>query len=82
MKKIIMLSLLLSGGVALLAQTRVTGFVLDGSMNYEPLIGATVMVKGTNTGTTTDVDGNFSQQGTGHFDLSHYALTIGASYRF
>lgn len=27
-------------------------------------------------------NGNFSQQGTGHFDLSHYALTIGASYRF
>ncbi|MBE6332352.1 MAG: TonB-dependent receptor [Bacteroidales bacterium] len=60
MKKITMFLLLLSSGISLYAQTKVTGFVLDGSMNYEPLIGATVMVKGTNTGTTTDVDGNFS----------------------
>ncbi|MGL4492628.1 MAG: carboxypeptidase-like regulatory domain-containing protein, partial [Tannerellaceae bacterium] len=32
------------------------GTVLD---SYGPVIGATVVVKGTTTGTTTDLDGNF-----------------------
>lgn len=40
------------------AQSIVTGEVVD--EKSEPLIGATVMVKGTSTGTTTDVDGKFS----------------------
>lgn len=39
-------------------QEKVSGRVLDA--NGEPAIGATVMVKGTTVGTTTDVDGNFS----------------------
>jgi len=39
------------------AQSIVTGTVFDG--NNEPLIGATVMVKGTHEGTATDIDGNF-----------------------
>ena len=37
---------------------RVTGKVLDKS--GEPIIGANVVVKGTTTGTVTDIDGNFS----------------------
>ena len=37
---------------------KVTGVVRDA--NGEPLIGATVMVKGTNRGTATDIDGKFS----------------------
>ena len=41
------------------AQTIVTGKVLDGD-NNEPLIGASVLVLGTTTGTVTDIDGNFS----------------------
>ncbi|MDE6491210.1 MAG: TonB-dependent receptor [Muribaculaceae bacterium] len=40
------------------APTRVTGQVTDKA--GEPIIGATVMVKGTNTGTVTDIDGRFS----------------------
>jgi ferric enterobactin receptor len=41
------------------AQTgKVSGIVRDSK--GEPLVGATVMVKGTNRGTTTDVEGNFS----------------------
>ncbi|MDE5922707.1 MAG: carboxypeptidase-like regulatory domain-containing protein, partial [Muribaculum sp.] len=36
----------------------VTGRVVDDS--GEPIIGATVMQKGTNNGTSTDIDGNFS----------------------
>lgn len=41
------------------AEITVTGRVLDAS-NNEPLIGATVTVKGTSIGTTTDLDGNFT----------------------
>ena len=37
---------------------KVTGVVRDA--NGEPLIGATVKVKGTNQGTATDVDGKYS----------------------
>ena len=47
-----------SCGVAF-AQTSVTGKVVA-SENGEPVIGASIKVAGTNTGTVTDVDGNFS----------------------
>ena len=39
------------------AQTRVTGKVVD--ENGEPVIGASILVKGTTIGTVTDIDGNF-----------------------
>ncbi len=47
-------------GFTAMAQSngKVTGTVTD--LNGEPLIGATVMVKGTKTGAATDVDGKFS----------------------
>ncbi|MDO4511106.1 MAG: SusC/RagA family TonB-linked outer membrane protein [Bacteroidales bacterium] len=47
-------------GFTAMAQSngKVTGTVTD--QNGEPLIGATVMVKGTKLGTATDVDGKFS----------------------
>jgi len=38
---------------------KVTGVVLDGTFN-EPLLGASIVEKGTTNGTTTDMDGNFS----------------------
>ena len=59
MKKFLMtlLCVLLSTTVAL-AQSNVTGTVVDET--GEPVIGASVMVKGTKTGTVTDVDGKFS----------------------
>ena len=50
--------LLLSVGVAL-AQTKVTGTVISQEDGL-PVIGATVMVEGTKTGTTTNMDGVFS----------------------
>ena len=59
MKKFLMalLCVLLSATTAL-AQNNVTGTVVDET--GEPVIGASVMVKGTKTGTVTDVDGKFS----------------------
>jgi TonB-linked SusC/RagA family outer membrane protein len=41
------------------AQNIVTGTV-TGSTDNEPLIGATVVISGTTTGTTTDIDGKYS----------------------
>ena len=52
-----LLCVLLSATTAL-AQSNVTGTVVDET--GEPIIGASVMVKGTKTGTVTDVDGKFS----------------------
>ncbi len=42
----------------LMAQTAITGNVKD--VSGEPIIGASVMVAGTNNGCVTDLDGNFS----------------------
>ena len=49
--------LVLSTGMAL-AQTTVTGKVVS-QEDGEPVIGASVKIAGTKTGTVTDVDGNF-----------------------
>lgn len=43
------------------------GVVKD--MDGEPLIGATVMIKGTSTGTVTDIDGNYSLNGVSAKDV-------------
>lgn len=50
--------LILSTGIAL-AQTTVTGKVVS-QEDGEPVIGASVRIVGTKTGTATDVDGNFT----------------------
>ena len=44
---------------ALMAQTTVSGTITDAD-NGDPLIGASVLVTGTSTGTVTDFDGNFT----------------------
>ena len=54
----LMLGLLLTVAAAL-AQTKVTGTVV-GQDDGEPVIGASVMVQGTKTGTTTNLDGKFT----------------------
>ena len=51
-------AMILAGAATAKAQTPVTGVVLD--PNGEPVIGASIMVKGTSTGTSTNVDGDFS----------------------
>ena len=50
--------LLLAVSTVALAQTKVTGRVVDES--GEPIIGASVIQKGTNNGSVTDLDGNFT----------------------
>ena len=59
MKKISILFMLLLGITSLYAQQfNITGTVIDKKLN-EPIIGATVQVKGTNNGTVTNLDGEF-----------------------
>lgn len=54
----ILFSLFISAGIA--AQNiKVTGNVTD-KFDSEPMIGASVSIKGTTTGTLTDIDGNYS----------------------
>ena len=54
---LLLLVLLFSGSIAV-AQTSVSGTVID--PQGEPLTGATVMIKGTQQGVSTDLDGNFT----------------------
>ena len=55
--KLLLFLLFISIGVTF-AQTRVTGTVTD--ENEEPIIGASIQIKGTGQGTVTDVKGNFT----------------------
>ena len=56
LKGFIMLTCLLLGSISAFAQTKtVTGTVTDAA--NEPLIGASVLVQGTTTGTNTDMGG-------------------------
>ncbi|MCM1177899.1 MAG: TonB-dependent receptor [Clostridium sp.] len=57
-RRLFLLMLTLCLAPALLAQVKVTGKVVDET--EEPVIGASVMLKGGMAGTVTDLDGNFS----------------------
>ena len=57
MRKILTMVVLLMAGISAYAQHSVKGTVVD-SQGY-PVIGITVMEKGTTNGTTTDADGNY-----------------------
>jgi len=77
--------LLLLGMTVAMAQKTVTGTLLDADTD-DPLIGASIVVKGTSSGTVTDLDGNYSLQAaegavliysyTGYADQE---ITVGAS---
>ena len=60
MRKILLLLTLTVSLFVCAEQRNVTGRVMDGAMSGEPMIGATVLVKGTSNGTVTDFDGNFT----------------------
>lgn len=61
MRKILLWVLCLAMSSSLMAQNRtVSGTVIDDT--GEPLVGANVVIKGTTSGTTTDLDGNYRLQ--------------------
>ena len=55
--RLVLLALMFISGAAI-AQFTATGTIVD--KNNNPLIGATVLIKGSSTGTVTDIDGSFS----------------------
>lgn len=59
MKKIFLLISLISNLCFAQDKVQISGKVLDGEMGNEPLLGATVVIKGTTTGTQTDFDGTY-----------------------
>ena len=59
MKKLLLVFVMVLAGVStLIAQRTISGTVTDEA--GEPLIGASVLVKGTTNGTVTDLDGNYA----------------------
>ena len=57
LKRYLLSLVLIFASTMMYAQTEITGTVVDAT--GEPIIGATVMEKGTSNGTITDFDGNF-----------------------
>ncbi len=76
MRKLFLILVAIFGiAVSAMAQDKtVHGIVLSGDDN-EPVVGATIMVTGTNLGTTTDVDGKFQIK-----NVPASAKTIKVSY--
>ena len=60
LKRLVLSSLLTFCCVLIYAQTEFTGTVVDA--NGEPIIGASVMEKGTKNSAITDINGNFKLQ--------------------
>ncbi|GLB48312.1 SusC/RagA family TonB-linked outer membrane protein [Neptunitalea sp. Y10] len=54
------------------AQTTITGTIISGE-DDSPLPGASVMIKGTSTGTSTDFDGNYSLSGVNQGDVLEFS---------
>ncbi len=59
-QRLLFLALMMVGSTVAMAQGKVSGTVVDA--NGDAIIGASVIVKGTSTGTVTDFDGNFTIQ--------------------
>lgn len=58
MKQLLLAALALGCSLSLVAQSTVSGKITD--KENLPLIGASVLAQGTNSGTVTDIDGNFT----------------------
>ncbi len=59
-RRLMLLALMAVASTAVFAQGKLTGTVVDAT--GEPVIGASVIVKGTSNGTVTDLDGNYTVQ--------------------
>lgn len=73
MKKLIFTLLALAVGLTTFAQSTLRGTIVDQESN-EALIGASVLLSGTSTGTVTDIDGNFeltTDETTGTLEISY-----------
>src|ERR1041385_2290198 len=62
MKKLVLLFSLVISTVFLFAQNKTVSGKITDSKTKEPMVGATVLVKGTKIGTATDASGNFKME--------------------
>ncbi|RTE54063.1 hypothetical protein EHW67_09055 [Arenibacter aquaticus] len=72
MNKLILILAVLGSIVTAKAQKTISGHVLEKDTNM-PLIGVSVLVKGTQKGTTTDSDGNYSLTNIGNNDFLEFS---------
>jgi dipeptide/tripeptide permease len=72
--KLLLICLITGVGLITAQTTTVTGIVISEEDN-EPIVGATILVKGTTIGTITDIDGKFSIS-----NLSSSARTFSSIY--
>lgn len=61
--------------IALAQQKTITGTVID--TRHEPVIGASVLEKGTSNGTITNLDGEYSLKVSYLRELLWYSVTLG-----
>ena len=74
MKKTLLLLVFVITTCALFAQTKTISGKITDATTQEPLVGATILVKGTQTGTATDASGKFT------LEVPATAKTISVSY--
>lgn len=65
MKKLLLIVVAIGFSISTYAQNSISGQVLEKDTNI-PLLGVSVLVKGTTTGTTTDFDGNYNLTNVGN----------------
>jgi iron complex outermembrane recepter protein len=61
-RKILFFSFLLACSISAMAQKQTVSGVIKDALTGETVVGANILIKGTQTGTSTDVNGNFSMQ--------------------
>lgn len=75
-KHLLLAILFILTGTRVLAQTTISGQVFD-VKTADPLVGATILLKGTRTGTTTGTDGRFSLDYSGVFPVTLIIYYLG-----
>lgn len=73
-RKLSLLTLLCVFSFALFAQTKTISGVVKSSDDEQPLIGVTVLIKGTTTGTVTDIDGKYTISLKGKDDVLVFSM--------
>jgi TonB-linked SusC/RagA family outer membrane protein len=72
MKKLLVVLVTIGFSISTFSQTSVSGQVLEKDSN-QPLLGVSVIVKGSSTGTSTDFDGNYSLEGLEDSDILEFS---------
>ncbi|MGB5554346.1 MAG: SusC/RagA family TonB-linked outer membrane protein [Flavobacteriaceae bacterium] len=72
MRKLLLFIVVMGYSISAFSQTSVSGLVLEKDTN-QPLLGVSIVVKGTTEGTTTDFDGKFVLEGLEDSDIIEFS---------